>query len=274
MRGVLARDKWVWAGIALVILLLYLPMIPPLLFSLAPETPNEGGLTLRWYGEMWKHPLLTEAMATSLEAGIIVAVVTTVLSLAAAMAVRELRVPRLALLLMLLPLFVPGVSMGLAVGFFFKMLGITPSLITISLVQILWALPFATLVVLTAMSTFDPVYLEAAWMSGANRLRGFVDVELPLIRPGILGAATFSLILSFNETVRTSAVQGGHNTVQTYIWATYKQVGLSPTLYALMGLRIVLTLILVAGFLVVGARGRPARVNLRAAPPRPDRSRR
>ena len=74
MRGALVRDKWVWAGIALVILLLYLPMIPPLLFSLAPETPNEGGLTLRWYGEMWKHPLLTEAMATSLEAGIIVAV--------------------------------------------------------------------------------------------------------------------------------------------------------------------------------------------------------
>jgi hypothetical protein len=45
--------------------------------------------------------------------------------------------------------------------------------------------------------------------------------------------------------------------VQTYIWATYKQIGLSPTLYALMGLLIVLTLILVAAFLVVGARGRP-----------------
>jgi ABC-type spermidine/putrescine transport system permease subunit II len=107
------------------------------------------------------------------------------------------------------------------------------------------------------MTTFDPVYLEAAWMSGANRLRGFLDIELPLIRPGLLGAATFSLILSFNETVRTSAVQGGRNTVQTYIWATYKQVGLSPTLYALMGLLILLTLILIAAFLVVGARRRP-----------------
>ena len=254
MRGVLAGDKWVWAGIALVILLLYLPMIPPLLFSLAPETPNEGGLTLRWYGEMWKHPLLTEAMATSLEAGIIVAVVTTVLSLAAAMAVRELRVPRLALLLMLLPLFVPGVSMGLAVGFFFKILGITPSLITISLVQILWALPFATLVVLTAMSTFDPVYLEAAYMSGANRWRAFRDIELPLIWPGISAAATFSLIISFNETIRTSIVQGPLNTVQTYIWSTYKQIGLSPTLYALMTLLIAITFGLVGVYVVRGLR--------------------
>jgi hypothetical protein len=42
--------------------------------------------------------------------------------------------------------------------------------------------------------------------------------------------------------------------VQTYIWATYKQVGLSPALYALMSLLIVLTLLLVAAFVVAGAR--------------------
>ena len=127
---------------------------------------------------------------------------------------------------MLLPLFIPGVSAGLATALFFREVGIPPSLLTIAIVQVVWALPFATLVILIAMSTFDPVYLEAASMSGANRLRGFLDIELPLIRPGILGAATFSLILSFNETIRTSVVQGGYNTVQTYIWATYKQIGL------------------------------------------------
>ena len=126
--------------------------------------------------------------------------------------------------------------------------------VTIAIVQTVWALPFATLVILIAMSTFDPVYLEAASMSGASRLRGFLDIELPLIRSGILGAATFSLILSFNETIRTSVVQGGYNTVQTYIWATYKQIGLSPALYALMSLLIILTLALVAAFLLAGSR--------------------
>jgi ABC-type spermidine/putrescine transport system permease subunit II len=156
----------------------------------------------------------------------------------------------------LLPLFIPGVSAGLATALFFHLVGIPPSLVSIAIVQVVWALPFATLVILIAMATFDPIYLEAAWMTGANRLQAFVDVELPLIRPGVLGAATFSLILSFNETIRTAAVQGGQNTVQTYIWSTYKQVGLSPTLYALMSLLIVLTLTLVAAFLIVGARKR------------------
>jgi hypothetical protein len=40
---------------------------------------------------------------------------------------------------------------------------------------------------------------------------------------------------------RSSVVQGPYNTVQTYIWLTYKQVGLSPTLFALMSLIIVLS---------------------------------
>lgn len=246
------RHIGVWLAIGLVLLILYLPLVPPVFFSFAPEAAGEGRATLRWYAEMWRNPLLTGAMWTSLEAGLIVAIVTPVLALAAAMAIRELNAARLILLAMLLPLFIPGISMGLATSFFFRIAGVAPSLLTIAVVQILWALPFATLVVLTAMSTFDPVYLEAAHMSGANRWRAFRDIELPLIRPGVTGAATFSLILSFNETIRTSAVQGPLNTVQTYIWSTYKQVGLSPTLYALMTLLILLTVLLVGAFLVSG----------------------
>jgi ABC-type spermidine/putrescine transport system permease subunit II len=180
------------------------------------------------------------------------------------MAIRELRAPRLILLIVLLPLFIPGVSAGLATALFFREVGIPPSLATIAIVQVVWALPFATLIILIAMTGFDPVYLEAAAVTGANRLRAFLDVELPLIRQGIVGAATFSLILSFNETVRTSVVQGGYNTVQTYIWATYKQVGLSPALYALMSLLIVATLILVAAFVIAGARRSRAAANPRA----------
>lgn len=244
----------IWGYIVLVLAFLYVPLIPPVMFSLAAGTGPSGGWTLRWYKEMWRNPILSSSMVTTLEIGAVVAVAATILGLAAAMAIRELRIPRLVLLLMLLPLFIPGVSMGLASAFFFRELGIAPSLFTIAMVQVLWALPFATLVVLTAMSTFDPIYLEAAYMTGADRRRAFFDIELPLIWPGISGAALFSLILSFNETIRTSIVQGPYNTVQTYIWSTYKQVGLSPILYALMSVLIALTLVLVAASLAAGAR--------------------
>jgi ABC-type spermidine/putrescine transport system permease subunit II len=248
----------VWIYIGLVLGFLYLPLLPPILFSLQPAAGADG-IGFGWYLTMWQTPLLAKATLTTLETGLIVALAAPLLGLAAAMAIRELRAPRLVLLLMLLPLFIPGVSMGLASAFFFKLLGIAPSLLTIAIVQTLWALPFATLVILTAMSGFDPVYLEAAYMGGANRLRAFLDIELPLIWPGISGAAIFSLVLSFNETIRTSLVQGPLNTVQTYIWSTYKQIGLSPALYALMSLLILVTLALVgASLLARSARDRAA----------------
>ena len=120
--------------------------------------------------------------------------------------------------------------------------------------HVAWALPFAFLIVLTVMASFDPIYLEAAYVHGADRWRAFRDIELPLIQPGVTGAAIFSMILSFNETVRTALVQGPLNTVQTYIWSSFLQVGLSPTLYALMSLLIVLTLALVGAMLLQGLR--------------------
>jgi spermidine/putrescine transport system permease protein len=247
-----------WTFILASVIFLYLPLVPPLLFSIGATGAGGLGLTLAPFLRVWSNPILLRAIWTTVLSGIIVGGVTPILGLLAAMAIRELAVRRLMLMLILLPLFVPGVSLGLADAFFLRELGIPASLFTIVVVQILWALPFATLVILTVMAGFDPIYLEAAYMSGANRLRAFRDIELPLIRAGIIGAASFSLILSFNETVRTSIVQGPLNTAQTYIWSTYKQVGLSPALYALMSLLIILTLLLVVIFLVAGRVNPPA----------------
>jgi ABC-type spermidine/putrescine transport system permease subunit II len=243
-------QRTMWAAIAAVLFLLYLPLVPPLLFSVGGGAGAEDGLTLRWYAEMWRNPLLVGSIKTSVLAALSTGVATPVLALLAALAVRELRVPRLIMALVLLPLFIPAVSMGLGMAFLFRLLGVPPSFGTIVLVHVVWALPFAFLIVLTVMATFDPVYLEAAYVHGAGRWRAFRDIELPLIRPGVSGAAIFSMILSFNETVRTALVQGPLNTVQTYIWSTFLQIGLSPTLYALMSLIIVLTLALVVVMLL------------------------
>jgi ABC-type ATPase involved in cell division len=48
---------------------------------------------------------------------------------------------------------------------------------------------------------------------------------------GVERRCAFSAIISFNETIRTTLVQGGNNTIQTYIWSQFLQVGLSPQLF-------------------------------------------
>lgn len=245
MRGVLTRlGRGVpWVFVVLVLVLLYAPLLPPAVNSFS----GIGELQSMFvhYQAILTDQRLMAAAKTSALVGLLVAVITPLLALVAAEAVRVWRVPKLILGVVLIPLFVPGISMGVATALFFQILGISPSLLTITVVQVMWALPFAFLIILTVLSTFDPVYLEAAYMSGANRFQAFFEVELPQIGQGILGAAIFSLILSFNETVRTTVVQGGNNTVQTYLWAQYQQVGLSPNLHALMTVLIAATLALI-----------------------------
>ena len=240
-----------WLFLGLVLAFLYAPLVPPAINSFQGDGPLFAN-----YGAIFDDPRLLRALRTSLVVGLLTAVVTPLLALLAAEAVRVWRVPRLIIGVLLIPLFVPGISMGVATALFFKVLGIPPSLLTITAVQVLWALPFAFLVILTAMANFDQVYLEAAYMSGAGRLRAFFEVELPQIHQGILGAVVFSLILSFNETIRTAVVQGGRNTVQTYLWSQYQQVGLAPNLFALMTLMIAATLLLIAALAVLDYRQR------------------
>lgn len=241
-----------WGLVALALVFLYAPLLPPVASSFE-GAGGEAGLLVN-YAAILEDRRLVAAARLSLTVGFLVALIAPLLALLAAEAVRVWRIPRLVLGVLLIPLFVPGISMGVATALFFRTLGIEPSLATITAVQVVWALPFALLIVLTAMAGFDPVYREAAWMSGANRLQAFLEVELPQIRHGILGAAVFSLILSFNETIRTSVVQGGRNTVQTYLWSQYQQVGLSPSLHALMTVLIVATLALIALLAVMATR--------------------
>lgn len=248
---------WIaWAFVALALVFLYAPLVPPAINSFAGI-----GLTdevFENYAAILRDARLLDAARTSAVVGLLVAAVTPILALVAAEVVRVWRIPKLVLGVVVIPLFVPGISMGVATALFFQILGVPPSLLTITAVQVIWALPFAFLIILTVLATFDPVYLEAAYMSGASRFRAFLDVELPQIRQGIIGAALFSLILSFNETIRTSVVQGGRNTVQTYLWSQYQQVGLSPNLFALMTVLIAATLLLIAVLAIMPVRLRAA----------------
>jgi spermidine/putrescine transport system permease protein len=244
-----------WLLLGLVLLFLYVPLVPPAVHSFEGVPDGEAGLFYH-YAAIFEDQRLMRALRTSLIVGLLVALIAPLLALLAAEAIRVWRMPRLILGIMLIPLFVPGISMGVATALFFQVLGLKPSLLTIVMVQVLWALPFAFLVILTVMANFDQVYLEAAYMSGAGRLRAFFEVELPQIRQGVLGAAVFSLIISFNETIRTSVVQGGRNTVQTFLWSQYQQVGLSPNLFALMTLMIVVTLVLIALLAILDRRQR------------------
>jgi spermidine/putrescine transport system permease protein len=251
-RGSSVGGLLAWALILLALAFFFAPLVPPVAQSFANIEP--GQRVLAHYAAVLSDPALVAAAQNSVLVALPVAIASPVLALLSAQAVRAWRIPRLIIGVVLLPLFIPGVSMGVATALFFREVGVEPSLFTMICVQVLWALPFAFLIILTAMASFDPIYLEAAHMSGAGPLQAFFDIELPQIRQGLLGAAIFSLIISLNETIRTSLVEGGRNTLPTYLWAQYQQVGLSPELDALMSMLILGTLALIVVLAVAEGR--------------------
>ena len=101
-----------------------------LLSHCCSETAAEPAPTLRWYVEMWRNPLLTGAVVTSMEAAVIVALTTPLLALVAAISnIGKLKLPRLILGLMLPCHFSCQASAWASpVAFFFKQVGIAPSL--------------------------------------------------------------------------------------------------------------------------------------------------
>jgi tetratricopeptide (TPR) repeat protein len=78
-------------------------------------------------------------------------------------------------------------------------LGLTDSLLSLIIAHTTFALPFA-LWLLRSFVAATPIELEeAARTGGAGRLGAFVDIVLPLARPGIISTALFAFILSWNE---------------------------------------------------------------------------
>lgn len=128
-----------WIYLSAVVAILFAPLAPPLLTSVSRNgrNPDLSGFTLQWYGQLGDNPVLTGSVHTSIIVALLVGAITPVLAVLAAMAVRELRLKRLLVLFLLLPLFIPGVSLGLSSAFFFQQAGIDPSLATIVIVNVI-----------------------------------------------------------------------------------------------------------------------------------------
>lgn len=243
----------VYTGLVIVALLLPLAYLIPLSLNPdgAPRIPLDP--TLSWYGAVLSNGDLLAALRQSVTLGLLTSAIATPLAFLAAMGTRNV-VRRSAVIgVLLLPVFMPGTSVGLGLAVYFQLFEIELSVWTMLVAHVLWAFPFAYIIVLTSMASFDRHLTEAAYDLGASEVRAFIDIELPHIRPGLLGAAIFSFTLSFNEFSRTTLVRSATDTLPTYVWGRVQNLGLDPTIYAVSALTIILSaaLLAVVGILLI-----------------------
>ena len=103
------------------------------------------------------------------------------------------------------------------------------------------AVPFVVVNVTATLYGFDERLEYAAMNLGANRLRTFWHVTLPIIRPGVLAGALFAFITSWDELIVAIFISGtGAVTLPRKMWDSIR-FQIDPTIAAVSTLLIIIT---------------------------------
>ncbi|MBP2671845.1 MAG: binding-protein-dependent transporter inner rane component [candidate division NC10 bacterium] len=226
------RHGWFILGYTLCVCLTLLITAPFLMIAL--RSVGKG-----WFGRLWFPPQLTwewyrwaievgnipEVMKNTLIIGAIAVIVSTVIGIFAGWAFGRRQMPgkELVMAIVLLPRMIPPITYALGVAKIFYTLELVDTHLGVALAHVSVCAPYAILVLSATFEGLDERVLEAASVCGANTIKRFFYVVLPLIMPGILASMIFSFTHSYNEFTLTLLTYGP-NTVTLPV-RTYLAVG-------------------------------------------------
>lgn len=252
------REFYVLAAFfALFVLFLYGPLSAILILSF--QGPNGGltfplnGMSFHWFGNLFEQQAVGDfggSFRRSFALGIMVMVVTVVVSLLAGLAFRRKFVGATALFyLSVASLVVPSIIISLGIGVLFSQLGLQPAWYSSAFgAHLTWTLPFGVLIMFAIFNRFSPAYEEAARDLGATSWQTFRYVVLPMIAPPLIGVGLFGFTLSYDEFARTLMTSGTYNTLPLEIYGMTTNVT-TPVLYALGTVTTLFSFLVIAGTL-------------------------
>ena len=266
-----ASFYWLAALFVLFVLFLYGPMITIVLLSF--QGPDGGltfpmhGVSTHWFNKLWSDGLpnvdIWSAFARSAWLGLLVMVLTVLLSLLAGLAYRKRFVGSDALFFVVIAsLIMPSIVVSLGIGLEFRIIddsvkrfapaGLADAydtamgLFTSALgAHLTWTLPFGLLIMFAIFNRFDPRYEEAARDLGASPWQALRHVVLPIIGPSVIGIGLFGFTLSWDEIARTSQAVGYLNTLPLELQGQTTTVT-TPVIYALGTLTTAVSLCVIA----------------------------
>jgi len=209
----------------LVVLYMLIPIV--VIFAFSFNDPA-GRYNFTWVGFTFSHwsnafgiPELNEALVTSLKLAVLATIIATVIGTLMAMALvrYEFFGRRAANFLIVIPMATPEVVMGSALLSFFLLIGtFSLGFETLLIAHVMFCISFVVVVVRSRLIGFDRNLEEAAKDLGASPFTTFRLVTLPLIMPGIFGAAMLAFALSIDDFVISNFNSGTTVTFPLYIF--------------------------------------------------------
>lgn len=228
-------------------------------FTFTPEMLNfdPEGYSLKHYRDFFTNNEWQRSFKNSLIIAPIATVISVSMGTLAAIGLSQSHVPgRQAIMAVLIsPMIVPLIISATGMFFFYSSIGnfLEGTLgldknfvgyIKVVLAHAVLGVPFVIITVTATLVGFDRSLTRAAANMGANPVRTFFRVQMPLILPGVISGGLFAFITSFDEVVVVIFV--GSASQKTLPWQMF--IGLreqiSPTILAVATILVVISIAL------------------------------
>src|SRR5581483_3726593 len=168
------------------------------------------GYTFSWFHEAWNTPGLTRSITVTFEVAIADVAVALLIGVPAGYVLARKRFPgrNTIMLFTLLPVILPPLTYAVQMAALMYRLGIGGSLLSVILVNLVPILPLVILITVPFVEQISPDVECAARVIGADNLRLFSRVLLPLLAPGIVAASVLSLVRVLGSFELTFFVSG------------------------------------------------------------------
>jgi putative spermidine/putrescine transport system permease protein len=228
------------------LILLILPQLMVVVTSIDPQATSifpPKSVSLRWYVNALERQAFREAFLISVLIASAVALTTTLIGTLAAIATVRYRYwgRDLVVALLQLPVMIPEVILGLGFLILFSRSGFRLSLLNIYLTHVVIALPYAVRVIAANLQTVSVSLEEAAYVLGAGPVKSFVLVTLPIIQRGLLAAAIFAFVVSFDNFMLAAFLATGRGTLPLEVYS-YIRTESDPTVAAISTMLILLSI--------------------------------
>jgi putrescine transport system permease protein len=230
---------------------LYAPILSLMIYSFNESrlVTVWSGFSVKWYFELFQDRQMMDAAWVSVKVAFLTACASVVLGTMAAMSLTRMRHfagKTLFAAMITAPLVMPEVITGLSILLMFVTLsdlfGIasTRGIATIWAAHVTFSMAFVTIVISSRLSELDRSLEEAAMDLGANRIKVFFVITLPIIAPALVSGWLLAFTLSLDDLVIASFVSGPNSTTLPMKVFSSVRLGVSPEINALATLLILL----------------------------------
>lgn len=188
-----------WVGIPILMAVMWSLVNPNDAWSYPNLFPPS--FSLEQWRYVFKYTNIARALRTSYSIAPLAVLLSFLLSLPTSYILgrKNIRGKKIFMLVVLLPMIMPGMVVALFLSRVFALLGLSQTFFGLVLAHTLMSMPYMIRVMTTSFASIPQDVIDAAENLGAGTFVKIKDIFLPMIRPGLIAGIIFAFTTSIEE---------------------------------------------------------------------------